>query len=256
MGIRLLLAILVLFGYEMVTSPVFAEQGNTLVILAGDAVLTKFDRGPEVQAVRARLVDANTGASVSTRRANVKVVSVRQRGRDVALVEIWANAKTGSGLYKLILLDRRGNQLGNASRSSLSPITVSVQPASDAADKNNRGNFAPILGTQGNVDPGKVLAFPDICWTPAPPAPPIPVPYPNIARSTNKTAAKPGTKVVKDPGCKQTRSLVCGQNGKTYQNRCFAEKAGVVIRHQGPCTGKIPMIPRERLIAPHRLQHN
>jgi len=28
---------------------------------------------------------------------------------------------------------------------------------------------------------GMCLAFPDVCLTPAPPAPPIPVPYPNIA---------------------------------------------------------------------------
>jgi Domain of unknown function (DUF4150) len=28
-------------------------------------------------------------------------------------------------------------------------------------------------------------AFPDVCKTPAPPAPPIPIPYPNIARSSD-----------------------------------------------------------------------
>ncbi|PPE70819.1 DUF4150 domain-containing protein [Caldimonas thermodepolymerans] len=30
---------------------------------------------------------------------------------------------------------------------------------------------------------GQSLAFPDVCLTPAPPGPPIPVPYPNIAMS-------------------------------------------------------------------------
>jgi hypothetical protein len=30
---------------------------------------------------------------------------------------------------------------------------------------------------------GVTIAFPDVCKTPAPPAPPIPIPYPNIAKS-------------------------------------------------------------------------
>ena len=32
---------------------------------------------------------------------------------------------------------------------------------------------------------GLVTAFPDVCLTPAPPAPPIPIPYPNIAKSSD-----------------------------------------------------------------------
>ena len=41
---------------------------------------------------------------------------------------------------------------------------------------------------------GIFTAFPDVCKTPAPPAPPIPIPYPNIAQSSD--TAK-GTKKVK-----------------------------------------------------------
>lgn len=37
---------------------------------------------------------------------------------------------------------------------------------------------------------GMDMAFPDVCLTPAPPAPPIPVPYPNIAMGPT---ANPGT---------------------------------------------------------------
>ncbi len=37
---------------------------------------------------------------------------------------------------------------------------------------------------------GTDMAFPDVCLTPAPPAPPIPVPYPNIAMGP---MANPGT---------------------------------------------------------------
>ena len=32
---------------------------------------------------------------------------------------------------------------------------------------------------------GMSIAFPDVCKTPAPPAPPIPIPYPNIAQSSD-----------------------------------------------------------------------
>jgi hypothetical protein len=40
---------------------------------------------------------------------------------------------------------------------------------------------------------GVTIAFPDVCKTPAPPAPPIPIPYPNIAKSSD--TAKGTTKV-------------------------------------------------------------
>jgi hypothetical protein len=32
---------------------------------------------------------------------------------------------------------------------------------------------------------GMSMAFPDVCKTPAPPAPPIPIPYPNIGQSSD-----------------------------------------------------------------------
>jgi hypothetical protein len=32
---------------------------------------------------------------------------------------------------------------------------------------------------------GMVVFFPDVCLTPAPPAPPVPIPYPNIAMSSD-----------------------------------------------------------------------
>jgi len=37
---------------------------------------------------------------------------------------------------------------------------------------------------------GMCLGFPDVCLTPAPPAPPVPIPYPNMAQCS---AAKSGT---------------------------------------------------------------
>jgi uncharacterized Zn-binding protein involved in type VI secretion len=44
---------------------------------------------------------------------------------------------------------------------------------------------------------GVTIAFPDVCKTPAPPAPPVPIPYPNVAMSSD--LAK-GSKKVKCDG--------------------------------------------------------
>src|ERR1700687_42681 len=44
---------------------------------------------------------------------------------------------------------------------------------------------------------GVTIAFPDVCKTPAPPAPFVPIPYPNIAKSSDTAS---GTKQVKAEG--------------------------------------------------------
>ena len=44
---------------------------------------------------------------------------------------------------------------------------------------------------------GITTAFPDVCLTPAPPAPPIPIPYPNIAQSSDTSS---GTSTVQCDG--------------------------------------------------------
>ncbi|HEY6006442.1 MAG TPA: DUF4150 domain-containing protein [Anaeromyxobacter sp.] len=55
-------------------------------------------------------------------------------------------------------------------------------------------NFLSIVNADTN---GVTIAFPDVCKTPAPPAPPIPIPYPNIAKSSDTAQ---GTKKVKADG--------------------------------------------------------
>ncbi len=45
---------------------------------------------------------------------------------------------------------------------------------------------------------GVTIAFPDVCKTPAPPLPFVPIPYPNIAMSTDSAQ---GAKKVKAKGC-------------------------------------------------------
>lgn len=50
---------------------------------------------------------------------------------------------------------------------------------------------------------GTSIAFPDLCKTPAPPAPPIPIPYPNIAKSSDMAAGTKSVVVEGKPVCVQ-----------------------------------------------------
>ena len=54
-----------------------------------------------------------------------------------------------------------------------------------------------ITGFAHKTSGGMSMVFPDVCKTPAPPAPPIPIPYPNIGKSSDTTA---GTTTVKADG--------------------------------------------------------
>lgn len=46
---------------------------------------------------------------------------------------------------------------------------------------------------------GVLSAFPDVCKTPAPPAPPIPIPYPNIAQSSDTSSGSSDVKMDGNP---------------------------------------------------------
>jgi hypothetical protein len=48
---------------------------------------------------------------------------------------------------------------------------------------------------------GISTAFPDVCKTPAPPAPPIPIPYPNIAKSSDTAQGASTVKCDGNPVC-------------------------------------------------------
>ncbi|MDH4240102.1 MAG: DUF4150 domain-containing protein [Phycisphaerae bacterium] len=48
---------------------------------------------------------------------------------------------------------------------------------------------------------GVTIAFPDVCKTPAPPAPPVPIPYPNIAQSTDTAKGSKKVKCDGNPIC-------------------------------------------------------
>ena len=48
---------------------------------------------------------------------------------------------------------------------------------------------------------GVTIAFPDVCKTPAPPGPPIPLPYPNIAKSSDTAKGTTSVKCDGQPVC-------------------------------------------------------
>lgn len=65
------------------------------------------------------------------------------------------------------------------------PVTVGV-------------NMLSVVHASSN---GVTIAFPDVCKTPAPPAPPLPIPYPNIAKSSDTSKGAKKVKCDGNPVC-------------------------------------------------------
>jgi len=59
---------------------------------------------------------------------------------------------------------------------------------------------------------GVTIAFPDVCKTPAPPAPPIPIPYPNIAKSSDASQT--------------AKKVTCDGNAVCIENSNFSMSTG------------------------------
>ncbi|MBK8232246.1 MAG: DUF4150 domain-containing protein [Candidatus Eisenbacteria bacterium] len=58
-------------------------------------------------------------------------------------------------------------------------------------------NFMTVVHASST---GQIIAFPDVCLTPAPPAPaPIPIPYPNIAMSSDTSEGSSTVKMDGNP---------------------------------------------------------
>ena len=57
--------------------------------------------------------------------------------------------------------------------------------------------FVNARGVAHKGSSGMSMVFPDVCKTPAPPAPPIPIPYPNIGKASDTTG---GPTLVKTDG--------------------------------------------------------
>jgi Domain of unknown function (DUF4150) len=59
-------------------------------------------------------------------------------------------------------------------------------------------NFMSVVHSGSN---GISIAFPDVCKTPAPPAPFVPIPYPNIAKSSDTASGAKNVKCDGNPVC-------------------------------------------------------
>lgn len=59
-------------------------------------------------------------------------------------------------------------------------------------------NFLSVVHASSN---GVSIAFPDVCKTPAPPAPFVPIPYPNIAKSSDTSKGTTKVKCDGNPVC-------------------------------------------------------
>lgn len=59
-------------------------------------------------------------------------------------------------------------------------------------------NFLSVVHASSN---GVTIAFPDVCKTPAPPAPFVPIPYPNIAKSSDTAQGAATVKCDGNPTC-------------------------------------------------------
>lgn len=54
--------------------------------------------------------------------------------------------------------------------------------------------FVNARGVAHKGSSGMSMVFPDVCKTPAPPAPPIPIPYPNIGKASDTTGGPTSVK--------------------------------------------------------------
>lgn len=59
-------------------------------------------------------------------------------------------------------------------------------------------NYLSVVHKSSN---GVTIAFPDVCKTPAPPAPFVPIPYPNIAKSSDTAKGSKKVKCDGNPIC-------------------------------------------------------
>ena len=81
---------------------------------------------------------------------------------------------------------------------------------------------------------GQLIAMPDVCLTPAPPAPPVPIPYPNI-----------GMPPMADPVTQKV--MICGMPALTKASKCQPTNGDQGGVNNGAVSGKI-MGPTEYLM--------
>lgn len=90
--------------------------------------------------------------------------------------------------------------------------------------------FANSRGIAHKGSGGMSIVFPDVCKTPAPPAPPIPIPYPNIGMSSD--TVKGPKKVTTDGKMPMTKGAMYSKSTGDEAGSVGGVVSGVV---KGPC---------------------
>ena len=88
------------------------------------------------------------------------------------------------------------------------------------------------MGQADRRNEGMCFAFPDVCLTPAPPSPPVPIPYPNIAQLADAT----GTAPTSTPAASAV--MTRGQRDRQLHGRRGRHRAAAspAARTNGKCT--------------------
>jgi hypothetical protein len=128
----------------------------------------------------------------------------------------------------------------------------------------------PAIMSAATKAGGMYFAMPDVCLTPAPPAPPIPIPYPNLAQvaSTdgaidkvlieNKETVTEGSKVPNSSGDEAgvKGGVVSGKNMDQVQPKMFSSvvfakgKKVVMLTSMSAHNGSSANMPAGAMIAP------
>jgi hypothetical protein len=90
---------------------------------------------------------------------------------------------------------------------------------------------------------GMCMGFPDVCKTPAPPAPPIPIPYPNIAQCASATGESQKVKIANMGALKKDSEIPMssgdeagvagGVTSSVNMNKCTYKKGSMKVKFEG-----------------------
>lgn len=75
------------------------------------------------------------------------------------------------------------------------------------------------MGQPITVTDGICFAFPDVCLTPAPPGPPVPIPYPNIAQLADATGTASTVNAGGKPVVTQASSIANSSGDEAGSNK-------------------------------------
>ncbi|MFC1501891.1 PAAR-like domain-containing protein [bacterium] len=143
--------------------------------------------GPSQQQIQKWTPQSQDSHRLRKELINILEMSIQWGGRDIHITQkTWED----SGFR-----DAAGRDYNDFKddKSRMTAIDELAWNESGAEDSTTRV-FASFT-TYSARNRGLALCFPDVCKTPAPPSPPISIPYPNIAKSTGTKTGIKDTKV-------------------------------------------------------------